>query len=88
MPELTDPSHLRQDLALIRELTIPFTEEAKILLAQENQFGTAPPPSPADSAAEKISSLKLNLFGSSRSYGGNFKRLIDAVDDLLFKLIK
>ncbi len=87
LPESTDPSHLRQDLAMIRELTIPFTEEAKILLAQENQFGTAPP-SPITDSAEKISSLKLNLFGSSRSYGGNFKRLIDAVDDLLFKLIK
>jgi len=84
LPESTDPSYLRQDLELIRELTIPFTEEAKILLAQENQFGSAPP----DGATEKISSLKLNLFGSSRSYGGNFRHLIDAVDDLLLKLIK
>jgi len=88
LPESIDPSHLRRDLALIRELTIPFTEEAKMLLAQENRSGTGPPPSPADGAAEKISSLTLNLFGSSRSYGGNFKCLIDALDDLLFKLIK
>jgi len=84
LPETIDSSHLSQDLALIRELTISFTEEAKILLAQENQLESAP----ADGAAEKISGLKLNLFGSSRSYGGNFKRLIDAVDDLLLKLIK
>ncbi|MRR15315.1 MAG: hypothetical protein EG826_02535 [Deltaproteobacteria bacterium] len=87
LPESTDPSHLRQDLSLIRELTVPFTEDARMLLALENQFATKLS-SPAEETVEKMSSLKLTLFGSSRSYGGNFKRLIDAVDDLLFKLIK
>ena len=88
MPESADPSYLRRDLAMIRELIIPFTERAKILLARENQSGTTLPPSSTDHPGEEISSLKLNLFGSSRSYGGEFKRLIDAVDSLLFKLIK
>ncbi len=87
LPESTDPSHLKRDLALISELPIPFTAGAKRLLAQENHVGTMPP-SPADGKADKFSSLELNLFGSSRGPGGNFKRLIDAVDDLLLKLIK
>lgn len=87
LPASTDPSHLRQDLSLLRELTIPFTEDAKMLLALENQFG-AKPSSPADDTAKEMSRLKLTLFGSSRRFGGNFKRVIDAVDDLLFKLIK
>jgi hypothetical protein len=88
IPESHDPSHLQEDLVTIRELIIPFVEKAKILLSREKLFLSTATLSPADCPDEEISRLRQELLGSSISHGGKFKDLIDAVDRLLYKLIK
>jgi hypothetical protein len=44
--------------------------------------------SPVECADEEISHLRRELFGSARSHGGHFKRLIDPIDRMLYGLIK
>ena len=48
----------------------------------------AAPLSPVECADAEISRLRQELFGSAMSHGGLFKRLIDRVDRLLYRLIK
>jgi hypothetical protein len=83
-----NPIELKEDLTMIRELILPFVENAKKLLTQESLFLTTAFLSPVDCPDEKISRLRRELFGASRSYGGKYKHLIDAADQLLYKLIK
>jgi hypothetical protein len=83
-----DPSRLEEDLKEIREQLIPFCEKAKRLLVRERFAMMAAPLSPVECADAEISSLRLELFASAMSHGGLFKRLIDPVDRLLYRLIK
>ena len=46
------------------------------------------PLSPLVCDDEEIQRLRQELFGSTMSHGGDFKPLIDAVDRLLYKLIR
>jgi len=82
-----DPAQLTSDLDFIRILLIPFVDEAAELLQLERLWLTASV-TPGDYPEEKINHLRQNLFGSSRSFGGKFKNLIDAMDHLLFNLLK
>ena len=82
------PSQLNEDLADIREQLIPFIEKAKQLLVRERFYMHSPPLSPLDCTDVEINHLRQELFGSAMRHGGDFKRLIDAVDRLLFRLIK
>ena len=83
-----DPLQLKKDLMMIRELILPFVEDAKKLLTLESVFLTKAFLSPVDCPDEGINRLRRELFGSSRSYGGKYKHLIDAADQLLYKLIQ
>ncbi len=83
-----DPSCLEEDLKEIREQLIPFCEKAVRLLAGERIAMTAAPLSPVECTDAEISRLRRELFASAMSHGGSFKRLIDAVDRLLYRLIK
>ena len=82
------PSQLNEDLADIREQLIPFVEKAKRLLVRERFYMQSSPLSPLDCTDLEINRLRQELFGSAMRHGGSFKRLIDAVDRLLFRLIK
>jgi len=88
LDELHDPFHLHEDVVTVKELIIPFVEKSKILLNREWLFLMTAPLSPVDCPDGEISRLRQELFGSSISHGGEFKRLIDVVDRLLYKVIK
>jgi putative intracellular protease/amidase len=83
-----DLLRLKEDASEIRDLLIPFTEKAKRLLIRERFYMNTAPLSPVECADPEISRLRLELFGSAMSHGGDFKRLIDIVDRLLFNLIR
>ncbi len=76
------------DLNRIRELLMPFVEKAKQLLILERlamQNGHITYEKCDDPEIQKI---RTDLFSSSKSHGGLFKRLIDRVDALLYTLIR
>jgi hypothetical protein len=82
------------DLEKIKELLIPFTEKAKLLLileryAMQNRHIT-PLSSRLIRGGEhdlKMQEMRIELFGNSKSHGGLFKELIDTIDDVLYTLI-
>jgi hypothetical protein len=82
------PEQLREDMSVIRERMMPFVEKAKLLLAREKLFLTTDSFSPVNCPDGEVNRLREELFGSSIRYGGEFKQVIDAVDQLLYKLIK
>jgi hypothetical protein len=83
-----DPSRLEQELGEIREQLIPFCEKARLLLIRERFALMTAPLSPVECADAEIGRLRQELFASAMSHGGLFKRLIDRVDRLLYRLIE
>ncbi|MGZ3649471.1 MAG: BPL-N domain-containing protein [Syntrophales bacterium] len=79
---------LREAISEIRDQLIPFVEKAKRLVIRERFYMNTAPLSPVECADPKINRLRLELFGSAMSHGGDFKRLIDIVDRFLFNLIR
>ena len=78
----------REAISEIRDQLLPFVEKAKHLLIRERFYLNTAPLSPLECADPEINRLRLELFGSAMSHGGDFKRLIDTVDRLLFDLIR
>jgi hypothetical protein len=78
----------REAISAIRDQLLPFVEKAKRLLIRERFYLNTAPLSPLECADPEINRLRLELFGSAMSHGGDFKRLIDTVDRLLFDLIR
>ena len=79
---------VREAILAIRDQLIPFVEKAKRLVIKERFYMNTALLSPVECADPEINRLRLELFGSSMSHGGDFKRLIDIVDRLLFNLIR
>jgi hypothetical protein len=88
LPELLDPSCLQENLEEIRGLLLPFCEKAKRLLVLERFNMMSAPLSPMVCEDAEIGRLRRELFASEMSHGGDFKRLIDSVDRLLYSLIR
>jgi hypothetical protein len=88
LPESLDPSCLQENLEEIRGLLLPFCEKAKRLLVGERFYMMSVPLSPVGCEDVEISRLRQELFASAMSHGGDFKRLIDRVDRLLYSLIR
>ncbi|MDO9230615.1 MAG: hypothetical protein Q7U03_13760 [Syntrophales bacterium] len=86
--EEIDLSHWEEDLKEVRGQLIPFCEKAKRLLIKERLYIMNASLSPVECADEEISRLRHELFASAMSHGGDFKRLIDPMDRLLYQLIK
>ena len=82
-----DLLHLKEEASEIRDQLIPFVEKAKRLVIRERLYMNTAPLSPLECADPEINRLRLELFGSAMSHGGDFKRLIDPIDRLLFNLI-
>jgi glutamine amidotransferase-like uncharacterized protein len=88
---------IEDNLKEIRELLMPFIENAKRLLILERyamQNGHITPLSPPLPRGEwggeydpEIQKIRTGLFGNSKSHGGLFKKLIDEVDSVLYALI-
>ena len=64
-----------------------FARKPKRLLVRERFALMTAPLSPVECADAEINRLRQELFASAMSHGGRFKRLIDAVDRLLYRLI-
>jgi len=81
-------SRLESQLKEIRGQVIPFCEKAARLLIRERFYMIHGPLSPVECRDAEIGRLRQALFGSAMSHGGDFKRLIDPIDRLLYDLIK
>ena len=79
---------LGEDISEIRDQLLPFVEKAKRLVIKERFYMNTAPLSPVECTDPEINRLRLELFGSAMSHGGDFKRLIDPIDHLLFNLIR
>jgi hypothetical protein len=87
LSESIDPIRLPSYLEEIRRRITPFVAKAQRLLIRERFYMQKAPLSPLVCADEEIQRLRQELFASAMSHGGDFKRLIDAVDRLLYLLI-
>ena len=83
-----DMSCCEEALQEIRRELIPFCKTAKRLLIRERMYLMSAPLSPVECPDAEIRLLRHDLFGSAMSHGGQFKRLIDPMDRLLYDLIK
>lgn len=85
LPELF---FLDESLEEIRERLRPFAEKAVRLLAKERLYLSTRLLSPLHCEDEEITGLRRELFGTAMSHGGEFRPLIDALDRLLYTLMK
>jgi len=76
------------DLNKIKELLIPFTENAKQLLMLERYAMQNGHITYEKCDDPKIQEMRIELFGNSKSHGGLFKKLLDEVDKILYILLK
>jgi hypothetical protein len=76
-----------KELEEIRELALPFFEEAKQLLTSERYAMNYRPLSPLKSDDEQIQRMRKRLFSNSKRFGGHYKQIIDRIDDLLLPLL-
>jgi hypothetical protein len=83
-----DLSCWEENLEEIRGQLVPFCEKAKRLLIKERLYMMNASLSPVECPDREISRLRHELFASAMSHGGQFKRLIDPIDRLLYDLIK
>ncbi len=88
LSERVDRSRWAEDLKEIRGQITPFCEKAKRLLIKERLYMMNASLSPVECPDIEIARLRQELFGSTMSHGGEFKRLIDPIDRLLYDLIK
>jgi len=88
LPQALDPALLRAELTEIRRQVIPFVAKARRLLDREWRYLQGAPLSPLICDDEEIRGLRQELFARAMSHGGDFKRLIDAVDRLLYRLLR
>lgn len=72
----------------IRNLLVPFVEKAKRLLILERQAMQKGHITYERCDDPEIRKIRAELFSGSKSHGGEFKKLIDEVDGLLFLLLK
>ena len=77
-----------KDLKKIKGMLLPFTEKAKQLLILERHAIQTGHITYERCDDPEIQKLRTELFSSSKSHGGLFKKLIDEVDKLLYTLTK
>jgi hypothetical protein len=85
---LPDSNYLERELSAIRDRLQPFADKAIRLLLKERIYLSERPLSPLHCRGNEISSLRRELFGTAMSHGGEFKALADAMDRILYKLMK
>ena len=88
LPETADPSRWEEELKEIKKQLTPFCEKAKRLLIKERLYMMDASLSPVACPDAEIGRLRQELFAAAMSHGGDFKRLIDPIDRLLYDLIK
>lgn len=88
LSERIDLLQCAEELKEIQGQIVPFCEKAKRLLIKERLYMMNASLSPVACSDTEINRLRQELFGSTMSHGGEFKRLIDPIDRLLYDLIK
>ncbi|MDI6801507.1 MAG: BPL-N domain-containing protein [Thermodesulfovibrionales bacterium] len=78
----------KPELDRIKDLLIPFTEKAKQLLILERIAMQSGHVTYEKCNNPEIQRIRTELFSSSKSHGGVFKKLIDEIDTILYTLIK
>ncbi|MEW6738445.1 MAG: BPL-N domain-containing protein [Nitrospirota bacterium] len=81
-------SSQQSDLNKIKELLMPFIENAKRLLILERYAMQNGHITYEKCDDPEIQEMRTELFGNSKSHGGLFKKLIDEVDKILYILLK
>ncbi|GBE31162.1 hypothetical protein BMS3Bbin05_00059 [bacterium BMS3Bbin05] len=74
-------------LKSIRHILIPFSEKAKRLLTLERFAIRNGQITYEKCDNTEIQEIRSGLFAGSKSYGGTFKKIIDMLDDILFRLL-
>jgi glutamine amidotransferase-like uncharacterized protein len=72
----------------IKKLFLPFIDKASRLLIMERLAMQSWHITYEKCDDPEIQKIRTELFGNSKSHGGMFKRLIDEIDSLLYKLLK
>ncbi len=80
--------NLVPDLDRMSRLLLPFVDKAKHLLALERFAIQNSNISYERCDDPKIQALREELFSRSKSHGGLFKELVDAIDAILYKLLR
>jgi hypothetical protein len=79
---------LTKKMVFLKVICLSFFEEAKRLLMEERYAMNLGPLNLGKSDDHKIQQLRTKLFSSSRRFGGDFKKIIDALDEVLLALIR
>lgn len=79
---------IENSLRKIKELFVPFIENAKRLLILERYAMQNGHITYEKCDDPEIQEMRTELFGNSKSHGGLFKKLIDEVDKILYILLK
>jgi glutamine amidotransferase-like uncharacterized protein len=85
---IVNSQKIEDDLKKIKELLIPFIENAKRLLILERYAMQKGHITYEKCDDPEIQEMRTELFGNSKSHGGLFKKLIDEVDKILYILLK
>lgn len=74
-------------LAKVKEILLPFVDEARLLLILERQAMGRERLTFEESSDSRITAMRERLFSRSKSHGGLFKTLIDRMDGILYSLL-
>ncbi|MCX7793804.1 MAG: BPL-N domain-containing protein [Thermodesulfovibrionales bacterium] len=81
---LTEQETLQQQDLLLKDFTL-FKEKALLLLMLERTDMQKGMITYEHSDNPDIKTLRVELFGNSKSYGGKFKQILDKIDQILYK---
>lgn len=81
------PEQTTEKLLAVAHLFASFRTRAELLLHQEYEAMMQEPLAYDRCSHPAMQELRISLFGSAKSYGGEFKTLLDEIDSLLFQLI-
>lgn len=87
-PSSSAPEPLKHHLQRIRALLLPFVDEALPLLQLEHEWLANGSVFTEAGADKKMTNLRRELFGTARAFGGKFKPLAEAIDSLLYRMLK
>jgi hypothetical protein len=71
----------------IREILLPFVDEARLLLLLERRAMEREKLTFKETGDPRIQKMRERLFSTSKSHGGLFKEVIDLMDALLYMLL-
>jgi hypothetical protein len=86
-PDKGRAARTEEALAKVREVLLPFVDEARLLLILERQAMGRERLTFEESSDSRITAMRERLFSRSKSHGGLFKTVIDRMDGILYSLL-